>query len=703
MLHINRIRIEITTSIGLYGFDHTFNNNKDSLFWSLGNSVGKSSILSCIYYGLGLEELIGGQGKYGKKVLSRGLKSAIKINGEEKSIIKSCVYLEISNGSSIITILRPITTEQKNGDLLATIFKSNIDQIFTSTPEKDFYYVHGPNSAKNSAGFFTYLESFLKLQLPLVPTSKGSETKLYLQLIFSGIFIEQKRGWADLFSAMPHFGIKEAKKRVIEYILNLDSLDIENQRKKILNKEYSLKNSWNDFIEFNLTFFKENHIYFENLEKKTIPILNNETDIIKKIIKNDTIYTIDQYTKFLKSRLASLTHKDQLINNTNHVKKLQSKLEETLENISELEHSIEEGHQILNIEKTNIISLEKSIQQIEKDIQDTKDALKLAQLGADLKIDSFNGICPTCKQKISDTVLTETNYFKSANMSLENNILHLKAQKEVLDFSLQHSKDFSNEVSEKIDGLINNKVNLENLARVIKMDIFTTSEGYSKTTLVEIINIENELSNLESLQTKIKEFTAKILDFSDNWVEILENKKNLPKTNLTSHDKKTLSILRNYFVNNLISFNPKSIIQVKNPNVTEKEKQRILSSIVISEDTYLPSIDGFDLKFDSSASDNIRSIWAFTIALLQTSNTVGGKHPGILIFDEPGQQSMENEDLKNFFTIIQKIPLISQSIITVALQTEKNEFSSYFKENENLDSFFLETYAFQPLESPTSH
>lgn len=55
----------------------------------------------------------------------------------------------------------------------------------------------------------------------------------------------------------------------------------------------------------------------------------------------------------------------------------------------------------------------------------------------------------------------------------------------------------------------------------------------------------------------------------------------------------------------------------------------------------LPTIDGFDMKFDSSASDGIRVIWAFTMALLQVSVEKEGNHPGIIIFDEPAQQSID--------------------------------------------------------------
>lgn len=46
------------------------------------------------------------------------------------------------------------------------------------------------------------------------------------------------------------------------------------------------------------------------------------------------------------------------------------------------------------------------------------------------------------------------------------------------------------------------------------------------------------------------------------------------------------------------------------------------------------------MKFDSSASDNIRAIWSYTLALLKTSNEKNGNHPQIVIFDEPGQHSI---------------------------------------------------------------
>lgn len=72
----------------------------------------------------------------------------------------------------------------------------------------------------------------------------------------------------------------------------------------------------------------------------------------------------------------------------------------------------------------------------------------------------------------------------------------------------------------------------------------------------------------------------------------------------------------------------------------------------ISRDNCMPVIDRFDMKFDSSASDNIRAIWSYTLALLQTSEKQIGNHPGVLIFDEPTQHSIGAEDANAFFKSI---------------------------------------------------
>lgn len=88
------------------------------------------------------------------------------------------------------------------------------------------------------------------------------------------------------------------------------------------------------------------------------------------------------------------------------------------------------------------------------------------------------------------------------------------------------------------------------------------------------------------------------------------------------------------------------------------------------DSSLLPTIDGFDMKFDSSASDGIRVIWAFTMALLQTSIEKDGNHPGVIIFDEPAQQSIVPEDMKSFIESVVEIKKPFQVITAITLNSQ---------------------------------
>lgn len=52
-----------------------------------------------------------------------------------------------------------------------------------------------------------------------------------------------------------------------------------------------------------------------------------------------------------------------------------------------------------------------------------------------------------------------------------------------------------------------------------------------------------------------------------------------------------------------------------------------------------------EIRADSSASDFIRSIWAYYLTLLTESK----RHPGFLVMDEPCQHSMKEESLQHLF------------------------------------------------------
>src|SRR5690554_2373862 len=103
MLRINRLRVEINTANGVYGIDETFGNGMNFVA-SSENTCRKSSILAAIYYCLGFEQIIGGVGGIGRKVLTSVFKTSIDDAGKTWAVTESGAYLEISNGYETVTI-----------------------------------------------------------------------------------------------------------------------------------------------------------------------------------------------------------------------------------------------------------------------------------------------------------------------------------------------------------------------------------------------------------------------------------------------------------------------------------------------------------------------------------------------------------------------------------------------------------------------
>ncbi|MBY7009305.1 hypothetical protein FDC58_14875 [Clostridium botulinum] len=95
------------------------------------------------------------------------------------------------------------------------------------------------------------------------------------------------------------------------------------------------------------------------------------------------------------------------------------------------------------------------------------------------------------------------------------------------------------------------------------------------------------------------------------------------------------------------------------------------------------------MKFDSSASDNIRAIWAFTFALMQASFYDNGNHPQVLIFDELAQQSMVTKELYNFFKSLIDFKRELQTIIGITIDSDEimNSIEKLNKEEYKLIMF----------------
>jgi hypothetical protein len=651
MLKINRLRIEINTANGIYGADERFKGGLNFVA-SLDNTCGKSSILAGIYYCLGFEQILGGVGGIGSKVLTSVFKSTIDDGDKSWGVTESGAYLEIDNGNETVTVYRNIKADGKDNHLV-TVYYGNYEDISNPKTISEDFYVNNPNSATSKKGFHTFLEEFLHLELPLVRTSDGSERKLYLQVVFASMFIEQKHGWSDILSGMPIFGIRESKKRIIEYILGLDTLKNEKERERLSAVKTKIEYEWKLLVSELQSTAISGLTEIINLPQTPRILSDKEFNRIALIV--DGGQAVDEVIDKLQAEYESLRQlKPRVIDN---FESLHIELSETESSTLELEAVSASIVQQITSGNATIFNLESDIEIINSDIRNNEDAARLQKFGSETTDGELSAnVCPTCKQHIQDSLLPLVT--DVAFMSIDDNIKHLKEQKKMLEFALNSRRKNRDEMQLQKQQIEARLQTLRRLTQSLRSDMYSSLETEaSEAIMLKRIEITRRIEQFNLLKGKIAALMERLSELSSQWNAYLDQKQQLPNKALTDSDSERIHLLKTQFIENLGRYHYSSISS--------------FDGIEISEESLLPTIDGFDMKFDSSASDGIRVIWAFTMALVQVSIEKEGNHPGVVIFDEPAQQSIVPEDMKSFVDSARELAEKGQIIMAITLNSKE--------------------------------
>ncbi|USL39609.1 hypothetical protein [Priestia megaterium] len=649
MFKINKLLIEVNTDNGLFGNKINFDNHLNVIH---GNNItGKSTCVNVLLYALGLEELLGGRKE---KTMKPVLRDEVNYNQKKFKVIESSVYLEIENHyNECITIKRSIKSETRDANLVSVMFGPKLTNPSINYKTQDMY-IHSGGASTNALGFHTYLEKFLKWELPYVSSFKGGEKKLYLQTIFPAFFIEQVRGWSDFLSTVPtYYGIKNVTNRVIEFLLNLDVLSTQKKQMEIIDRKQNIMSQWKN--NYNNLEKLGNKILadIEGISNKPEILHEDNLNIFFNVKKDNKELIFQDYLDKLRQRLFSLESlEDTTI--SNRLEESKKELDTLMEELNNYELDYRELSNTFRMEHANYIERTEQLLNIEEDLVKNKDFAKLLQLGSELNFSLSKDTCPTCHQSIKESLLPQS--IQQEPMSINANINFLEGQKNMLKVAIGASNDTIATCREELEILKNKMNETRLLIRTIKRELISDERLPSYTHIEKIIQLKNEVKNLEEVEKEFNEYIMLFLRLSREWEELLEEESDLPEEYFSEMDLRKLEKLQKYFRKYVTKFGYES-----------KETGKI----EISQDRYFPTVNGFDMKFDSSASDHIRSIWAYTISLYIVSTEYKCNHPGFILFDEPGQHQISTNHIKEFINVLYQLRGDNQFIIATSLEEEE--------------------------------
>jgi hypothetical protein len=187
--------------------------------------------------------------------------------------------------------------------------------------------------------------------------------------------------------------------------------------------------------------------------------------------------------------------------------------------------------------------------------------------------------------------------------------------------------------------------------------------------------MENRIRELEETQTSFEDAVENLKALSDAYAHLLAEQKALPADKMSVNDKRKFKELTSLVREQAREFG----FSTFDPN-----------EVTISEDTYRPQKEGFEIGFETSASDAIRLKWAYQLGLLELDTIEATNHPGTLLFDEPRQQSSAKVSFESLLRRAAAVKRHNQQVIfstseelqnlqriTSRLECDEHIFSGY--------------------------
>lgn len=594
------------------------------------NTSGKTTLAKCFYYILGVEEII--DGKQNSIALDRSVFQSFSSQRDDGSemifqVASSYVLAQLRNsGDSIITIKRSIKEGERRDFSHVEVWECAANDITDHTPHTA-YYMHYQDDHNSSLpfGYFQYLAKFAGLEIIKAPTKNGVEYDLYLKTLFALDFVEQTRGWTDYFATIRGYNFIQPKQRVIEYALGLNIDDSIATYKQLKNENDRLKEEW----EKRVRDIKQ-RLTYNNLILRGISDDINKQKTEKELLQ----YGVIGKAGTLAEVMAEMSQEINILNSS--IRKTDDeRFEDYNKQLSEFkdkEKQYDQFYRKLQDDYRKKDEIARQLNSIQEEIDRNRNIKKVSNL---LNSDHVRR-CPTCHRELD---ISDGGSLDVSIDDLERNIRYLTTQKSFLE-GLKES--LVKAVEEK-------EIYLAYYKKIIRQEKETLKTAYSDVADLDKMPSERVMMKMTELKMKLGSYdtvSKQVQDMVNSmWPmkQLFDRNKELLSELAKRKDETEntlLNKLQGSFRNLLREFNYRS--------------NNVLSVSLMFDDKnsnylYLPiaQVTQYEehLRSVSSASDFVRSVWAFYLSLLIN----GQRHPGFLVLDEPCQHSIREADLKKLF------------------------------------------------------
>jgi len=616
-MRFRRLRLAVQTTDGPYGATLDFPDGL-VVIWA-DNSMGKSTCARAILVALGMEAMLTTSQQ--DLPVPPAMKLRLDNDAGSHAVLESDIYLEIENSSGRRVVVQRTVKGERDRNLI-TVHDGPALTVPQTTYASSDYFVNRAGAATRESGFHHFLATFLGWGLPTVQTFDGNEVPLYLQCILPYFVVEQTRGWSTALPPIPtQFRIRDAHKRAVEFLLNMDAHRIALQRQSLGFQKGQLEAQWNSLLQRANEIARGVSGTTQALPR--LPVSSWPLEIAPSISVplEEKWIGLSQRVAANRERLKVLIDRE--------IPRVEEIASTAQTELVQAEQSVQTKQTLLNrllealeAEELEVSRVKQRIAAINEDIQRNKDVRTLRGLGSRKQSVLDQGTCPVCHQAVHDSLVPLPA--EQGVMTLDENIEFLTEQRRTFVAVLGNSERIAEARRQQTRSLRDELVRARESVRYLRQTLMSDGRAPSLAAVHARIELESLIKRDEEAESRFMDVLEQFGEVALSWRDLQENLLKLPKDDVSEADRHKINRWSELLRDQLAEYGFRSF----HP-----------SQASISSDVYRPEHEGFDLQTSISASDLIRTIWAYLGGMLELAREQETSHPGTLIFDEPRQQS----------------------------------------------------------------
>jgi predicted ATPase len=622
-LRLKHLFVEVTASDGRYGRKLDFAEGVNVI--RADNSMGKSTLMQSIVYALGLEGMFGPSQDV---PLAHVVTDYLEHENGVANVLESSVYLEIENSDGKHLTIQRTIKGSRDTHLMTVVEGRAITGSGVTGPSRD-YFVRERFAAVSERGFHRMLADFLGWDVPKVPRFNDVDCPLYLEAIFPLFYVEQKLGWGKLPARFPtYLGIRDSARRTVEFVLGLDAYKIAIEKAAVQGEMERIRTQWSTLRSQMAKVAGPASGIVNGIPVEPVVAWPPEISPRIMVSRGGDWIPLQGHMTELRNRLSKLDA--EVIPMAGDVdSRVNAELTDLETQLAEREAAMVRLVEQVESDRSEGDALEARIHAVEDDLRKHKDVGRLRKLGSSDGAEFTTVMCPTCHQDIPDSLLDTGR--KAVPMSVEQNIEFLEEQLQLFQAVLANAR-LSVEANEvEVHARRAETEGLRYRIRSLRETITSSRSTPSIEAITERIRVEQRISTLEYVIANFEDALAEFAQLADEWKRVEERRVGLPKGSLSESDQNKVTALEGSFRRQLNLYQMESL----DPQ-----------TVSISRGNYEPEVAGLNLSADVSASDLIRMQWAYLLALMEVGQSFSTNHPGILMLDEPQQQSVQEKDFR---------------------------------------------------------